>query len=650
MPTTRAPGAPQQSEQEAAPQSQPEAPMRVGAADDRFEVAADAAADRALRRLAETGELGAPSVRRASSGGGGGIGLAGGDLDGATADRIESSRGGGSSLPGSVRSSMEGAFGASFGDVRVHTGSDAADLNQRVGAQAFTVGNDIFLGGGTPDLGSREGQHLIAHELAHTQQEHGAAHRTVRRNPRIGNRSLSGFSAGEHTSTHEGDTHGKVNDLGGLVQEGSSSVGHISGGNDYSDNMSKASNAKAYGAQVGSDTDKNNMTYAGGGTAVFGLALDISKTVQLFMDSESTPQERAGAILGSLTSATGVASAMGSVAKTAEGGDAAKEVTKAASSVLSEIAGIMGSIKAGYELVKQIVELIIDADDLESNEKAGKSVAIVKTALEAGKGVIETINAFMSHLGTVTGPMLQAAPGIGIAMGALEIIASGISMGFAYVAYKEMQTDKRDVKVKLQGARETNKTRWGGVKSYKTEADEIIKAVAAGTATAEQTAKHADASAYMLSRNLQKIASKRIKRGVLNISTALPGIAGDIAILSGAGAAVGGGLKVAGSGAKVLAVGVRMGKQAYHNSKGDEKSEANKLKMYDGMISGMVKSVIAADTLPASTPEEQTTRGQAEKKALNQVLASGMTPARMNKNKAAAPKLYADWVKALKER
>src|SRR5689334_20058742 len=96
MPTTRAP----QEAAATAPAAETaeSAPMRVGAADDQFEVAADAAADRALSRLAAAGELGAADVRRAA-GGGGGMGLVGGDLDRDTQARIESSRGGGSTLP-----------------------------------------------------------------------------------------------------------------------------------------------------------------------------------------------------------------------------------------------------------------------------------------------------------------------------------------------------------------------------------------------------------------------------------------------------------------------------------------------------------------------------------------------------------------------
>jgi hypothetical protein len=71
-----------------------------------------------------------------------------------------------------MRSSMEGAFGADFGRVRTHDGADARDLNERLGARAFTVGHDVFFRDGVPDAGTSEGQHLLAHELTHTIQQH----------------------------------------------------------------------------------------------------------------------------------------------------------------------------------------------------------------------------------------------------------------------------------------------------------------------------------------------------------------------------------------------------------------------------------------------------------------------------------------------
>ena len=69
---------------------------------------------------------------------------------------------------------LEPAFGRSFDSVRVHEGGAAAESAEQVGAQAYTVGHDIVLGSGHPDLGSEEGTRVLAHELTHVvQQEQG---------------------------------------------------------------------------------------------------------------------------------------------------------------------------------------------------------------------------------------------------------------------------------------------------------------------------------------------------------------------------------------------------------------------------------------------------------------------------------------------
>jgi peptidoglycan hydrolase-like protein with peptidoglycan-binding domain len=78
-------------------------------------------------------------------------------------------RGGGSPLPDSVRTYMEPRFGMDFGHVNVHTGSDAIELNQDVGAKAFTHGSDIYYGAGQ----SPNNLDLTAHELTHVVQQTG---------------------------------------------------------------------------------------------------------------------------------------------------------------------------------------------------------------------------------------------------------------------------------------------------------------------------------------------------------------------------------------------------------------------------------------------------------------------------------------------
>jgi hypothetical protein len=75
--------------------------------------------------------------------------------------QLNSSKGGGSPLPNEVRTFMEPRFGADFSQVRVHTGSEAVQMNQELGAQAFTHGSDIYFGTGkSPAISD-----LTAHEL-----------------------------------------------------------------------------------------------------------------------------------------------------------------------------------------------------------------------------------------------------------------------------------------------------------------------------------------------------------------------------------------------------------------------------------------------------------------------------------------------------
>jgi hypothetical protein len=89
--------------------------------------------------------------------------------------RLLASRGSGSPLPDETRSFMEPRFGADFGGVRLHSDGEAADLNRAVHAQAFTHGQDIYLGEGKTDISSASGKNLLAHELTHVVQQGGAA-------------------------------------------------------------------------------------------------------------------------------------------------------------------------------------------------------------------------------------------------------------------------------------------------------------------------------------------------------------------------------------------------------------------------------------------------------------------------------------------
>jgi hypothetical protein len=94
----------------------------------------------------------------------------------------QATRGGGESLPSPTRSFMESRFGWNFSSVRVHNDARANTLAREVNARAFTLENDIFFASAQYQPNSREGQHLLAHELTHViQQSEGRLSRQIQR-------------------------------------------------------------------------------------------------------------------------------------------------------------------------------------------------------------------------------------------------------------------------------------------------------------------------------------------------------------------------------------------------------------------------------------------------------------------------------------
>jgi hypothetical protein len=79
----------------------------------------------------------------------------------------------GQSLDAATRAFMEPRFGHDFSQVRVHTGSKAAESALAVNALAFTVGREVVFGAGQYAPHSPAGRRLLAHELAHTAQQDG---------------------------------------------------------------------------------------------------------------------------------------------------------------------------------------------------------------------------------------------------------------------------------------------------------------------------------------------------------------------------------------------------------------------------------------------------------------------------------------------
>jgi hypothetical protein len=106
-------------------------------------------------------------------------------------------REGGASLPGDVRERMEGQLGADLSHAKVHTGAESAKAADEYGARALTVGSDVHFASGEYAPGTKEGDRLLAHELAHVVQEQRSG---VQRKPEEGEAEVAEAADGVEVS------------------------------------------------------------------------------------------------------------------------------------------------------------------------------------------------------------------------------------------------------------------------------------------------------------------------------------------------------------------------------------------------------------------------------------------------------------------
>jgi hypothetical protein len=101
--------------------------------------------------------------------------LPGGAVHPDVEDAIARTRGGGSALDSGVRDRLAPELGDSLADVRVHSDDRADELSRSVSARAFATGSDVYFARGEYRPGTRDGDHLLAHELTHVVQQRGAS-------------------------------------------------------------------------------------------------------------------------------------------------------------------------------------------------------------------------------------------------------------------------------------------------------------------------------------------------------------------------------------------------------------------------------------------------------------------------------------------
>src|SRR6185437_132737 len=93
------------------------------------------------------------------------------------ASYISALNGKGSELPVSSRRFFENSMGADFKEVKIHTGSQAAQSAAAINAKAYTVDNNIVFAENQFNTETHEGKKLLAHELTHVMQQSGGVMR-----------------------------------------------------------------------------------------------------------------------------------------------------------------------------------------------------------------------------------------------------------------------------------------------------------------------------------------------------------------------------------------------------------------------------------------------------------------------------------------
>jgi Domain of unknown function (DUF4157) len=176
-----------------------------------------------------------------------------------------------SQLPDATRSKMEGSFGQSFADVKVHQNSDRVGGSVHASAQ----GSDLHFASGKFNPGTAQGDKLVAHELAHVVQQRG------------GGQSVQAF--------HESDRSGL------LEKDADAAADRAAGGQPAGVQF----RANSHTAQLFESWEHGELGDAGGGgktvTVKCGITLSYGQVVQLSGDFYGSPEAHKNADKTELT-------------------------------------------------------------------------------------------------------------------------------------------------------------------------------------------------------------------------------------------------------------------------------------------------------------------------------------------------------------
>lgn len=573
-----------------------QAKLAVGRVDDPLEHQADAVAAEVVDAV-RTGSVTAGVARRGvarrrpqTAGGATAApdGPGGGPVDPGVEAQVESGRGG-RPLSASTREPLERAFGnADFSGVRVHAGPDATDLNESFGAEAFTVGSDIFFRDGVP----APTDPLLAHELTHVvqQDEAGPRDRSIsrstagtslrrkesldekfkqHRSARNPGRSKSGAQKAATTGLEIGQfVQGTTKDVVGGIA-GPAGMVQNRDGNPADPNSQEHKDANPYSAEV-----QDGLTVAGGVTDIAGGITSVAAAIRTFRKGGSSSWDKVGALYSGGEALAGAATGAAKIAKTAAQTDEVAEGAGDSAGLLGMVTSELGTIKHTFFAVKEIVELVKKGSSNTDSENVRKSVGVVKSSLEAVKSGVSTVKKIMDLMESGGGAALTTTvPIIGIAVGASELVIRGVDIVYSFIRWGEVRGRKRALKSRRRGEDKAK-----GDKRSKESLKHEARAIMDDANSGDDDVKWA--RTYLTARDLQYIEAKRLRRQSMQVSLTMTKMSGDVAVLSGAGAGVGVGLKLGATGVGAGATGFRALKQLGRDRKASKEGKGKDVPFY----------------------------------------------------------------------
>lgn len=428
-----------------------QAKLTVGRVDDPAEVEADRAAAAFARWSAggvaeqPAAEASAPAAAR-SAGGSGTMATGGFAVGGEVEAEIDRQRGGGQALPGALRGEFEGFFGADLGGVRVHADGNAAALSRSLGAEAFTVGNDVFFGAGRFAPDSAGGRDLLAHELTHVVQQGGAAGRRVDSNAVVASRSPLVVRRDvaedlENELTEDGGNEIEGGDIGDLAGTTDDTTGAVS---DFSEMTSESftTGGESGGKVEASDKGVGHGEVIEVVNTTVGLVQSLKELYGAF-DQPTTTKEKVWKILGALKAGADSSKSAINMAGAAAGGFTAAaagaipglglavSVMSFVDSLLNKLYPLWSANRAESTLLEKVQAKLAGETDEKKKRELMEQVASLETLVSTTRRQIAfTLADMAGDIIQIVGQVATLAAGpFGLAvtaLGGLTKLAAGV--------------------------------------------------------------------------------------------------------------------------------------------------------------------------------------------------------------------------------